>query len=380
VNSIPRATTNEGITCQACHDPHEVGMGDAQLRYLPTATLSNGYVVTEGGLGTLCMNCHHGRQSAEVGVLGTPNPHYGVQGDMLAGQNAITYGIDMPSSRHLQAVSNSCVGCHMQLIPGTVYSNYNTLVGGHTFRLSWDAGTPDPSDDIKVTEVCSVCHVEANTFDFGGEDYDRDGTIEGVQTEIRGLLESVSLLLPPLGSTTVTVTGAYTPAQKKGAYNYLFVKNDNSYGVHNPKFAAAILWASIQDLSGGIDFDNDGLLDAWEMLWFGSLTAQNGSGDADNDGVSNALGATARHESERCRHRLTASPTWPSCRVAASRRTTSRSWTPIRSCRCCPQWNWAMCPARWASRSGSKSSTPWATARGPTSARTSCRRTSSSTS
>jgi hypothetical protein len=287
VNSIPRATTNEGITCSACHDPHERGMGEAQLRNLPTATLSNGFVVTQGGLGTLCMNCHHARQNVAVGVLGAPSPHHGVQGDMLAGQNGYTYGLDMPSSRHLQAVTNSCVGCHMQLIPGTVYSNYNTMVGGHTFRISWDAGTTDPSDDVHVTEVCSACHVEANTFDFGGEDYDRDGSVEGVQSEIRGLLDRLALLLPPAG-TGVTIAATNSLAERRAGWNYLFVVEDQSMGVHNPKYAAALLWASIQDLSGGIDADQDGLADTWEMFWFGNLTSQSGTGDADNDGVNNA--------------------------------------------------------------------------------------------
>lgn len=38
---------------------------------------------------------------------------------------------------------------------------------------------------------------------------------------------------------------------------------------------------------GVLDSDGDGLLDAWETYWFGSLTAQSGDGDADNDGILN---------------------------------------------------------------------------------------------
>jgi hypothetical protein len=34
------------------------------------------------------------------------------------------------------------------------------------------------------------------------------------------------------------------------------------------------------------DTDNDGLPDYWEMLYFGSLTAVNGTGDSDGDGLS----------------------------------------------------------------------------------------------
>lgn len=290
-NKVPRGTEQEGIACVACHDPHTPGMGK-QLRAITTATLSNGYVVTaaQAGMGVLCMNCHHARVSAEVVVSNMAStsisPHHGTQGDLLLGQNAIEYGLNMPRSRHMQAVTNSCLGCHMQMVAGTSYSNLNTKVGGHTFRLAYNNGTTNTSDDIEVTEVCSVCHVEQGTFDFGGEDYDRDGSVEGVQTEIRGLMNQLELLLPPAG-TGVTVTAQYTLSQRKAAYNYLYIMEDKSLGIHNPKYAAAILQASIDDLNGGIDIDRDGLVDSWEMQKFGNLTSQIGSGDADGDGVSN---------------------------------------------------------------------------------------------
>lgn len=293
-NRVPRSTEQEGITCTACHDPHYVGMGDHQLREIRTATFSNGVVATEAiaGTGVLCMNCHHARVSAELVVSNMAStsisPHHGTQGDLLMGVNAIEYGLDMPQSRHLQAVTNSCVGCHMQMIEGTSYSNQHTKVGGHTFRMKYDNATTNTADDIEVTEVCSVCHVEEGTFNFGGEDYDRDGTVEGIQSETQGLLDQLAELLPPAG-TSVTVTAQYTLSQRKAAYNYFYIWEDKSLGVHNPKYATAILRASIDDLTGGIDIDQDGLVDTWEMAKFGNLTSQIGSGDADGDGVSNAL-------------------------------------------------------------------------------------------
>lgn len=292
-NKVPRGTEQEGITCTACHDPHSPGMG-RQLRAITTAKLSNGVVITsaEAGMGVLCMNCHHARQRADTYVTNIPSgnfgPHHSTQADLLAGENAIEYGMNMPSSRHMQAVTNSCLGCHMQMVAGTSFSNALNKVGGHTFRLIYNNGTTNENDDIHVTEVCSVCHVEEGTFDFGGEDYDRDGSIEGVQTEIQGLLETLGKLLPPVGSTQVTVNASYTLQQRKAAYNWYFVWEDKSLGVHNPKYAAAILQASIDDLNGGIDVDRDGLVDAWEIQYFGNLTSQTGSGDADGDGVTNA--------------------------------------------------------------------------------------------
>ena len=293
-NKVPRSTEQEGIGCTACHDPHTVGMGEHQLRAITTATLSNGFVVTEAmaGSGVLCMNCHHARVNAGIVVSNLASsslsPHHGTQGDLLLGQNAYEYGLDMPSSRHLRAVTNSCVGCHMQLIANTSFSNANTHVGGHTFKIAWEGPTASPTDDVHVTEVCSSCHVDTG-FDFGGEDYDHDGAVEGVQTEIQDMLNQLALMLPPIGSTSVTVTTSYTLSQRKAAYNYMYIWEDKSLGVHNPKYAAAILQASIDDLTGGIDMDRDGLLDAWEIANFGNMTSQTGTGDADGDGVNNQL-------------------------------------------------------------------------------------------
>lgn len=292
-NRTPRATAQEGIACAACHDPHSIGMGEHQLRNIPTALLSNGVVVTEAqaGTGVLCMNCHHSRQKATSAVTSSSiSPHYGTQGDMLLGENGFEYNMAVPSSKHLSAVTNSCVGCHMQLIAQTTFSNANTRVGGHTFKIAWDNGTTNENDDVRVTEVCKTCHVGTyNTFDFGGEDYDRDGVIEGVQTEIKGLLDQISLQLPPIGSTTVTFSTNYTPAQRKAWWNYQFVKYDGSYGVHNPKYASTLLQLSLDDLGAGIDNDNDGLLDSWELANFGDLTSQTGNGDKDGDGLSNRM-------------------------------------------------------------------------------------------
>jgi hypothetical protein len=41
--------------------------------------------------------------------------------------------------------------------------------------------------------------------------------------------------------------------------------------------------------SSDIDTDGDGLLDSWEVAYFGNLTSQNGAGDFDGDGLTNVL-------------------------------------------------------------------------------------------
>lgn len=285
---VVRGSYNEGITCVACHDPHAAGMGAHQLREMENATLANGTVIEGYGDALICMNCHKSRRNASTYVDTTNSehfgPHYGTQTDMLFGQNAYEYGIDMPTSRHFAVVEETCVQCHMQETPTGLGKN---KVGGHTFKIAWE--DPSSGTEVHLTEACASCHGEIEEFNFGGQDYDQDGTVEGVQKEIEDMLHELSLLLPPVGSTDVSeVVTAATPLNvRRAAYNYEFVHEDGSHGVHNPKYAAALLRASIDDMKGGIDNDHDGLIDSWEIQQFGDLTSQTGDGDADGDGLTN---------------------------------------------------------------------------------------------
>lgn len=284
------------IGCQTCHDPHDAA-NPHQTRPAPDIVLGDGNnpvplvpVVTTGGMGKLCMECHIARRTATnyvetSSVNSRFGPHHGPQTDMLFGANAIDYDKEIPSSAHAAVVTDTCVACHMQ-------ERHNgdpgfTHAGGHTWNLSWDGGTPgDPSDDVHLTENCTSCHGEIENFDLKRQDYDGDGTVEGAQTEVKGLMEQLSLLLPPVGSTTVTPGNGYTMPQRKALYNYMFVLEDGSYGVHNVAYAVGILKASIADLTD--DSDHDGLSDKWEIAQFGSLL-YDGNSDNDNDGVKNSL-------------------------------------------------------------------------------------------
>lgn len=197
---------------------------------------------------------------------------------MIAGENAYEFGVDMPSTdAHLNGIEDSCVTCHMQEVED--HSDpAHTMAGGHTWKMSYE--------DVHLVEACKECHGEVEDFNFGGEDWDKDGMVEGTQKEIEDLLHLVETLLPagdPNPTWTTEQLGAY--------YNVHFVHEDGSHGVHNPKYAAALLQAAVGAITGGIDVDCDGLVDSYEMEHWGDLTSQRGDGDADEDGVSNALEA-----------------------------------------------------------------------------------------
>jgi hypothetical protein len=217
-------------------------------------------------------------------------PHHGPQADMLAGANAVTYGKSIPSSAHRDVVENACVTCHLQATALNAPGHLN--VGGHTFRPGWDGGTPnDPSDDVHLTAACVQCHGEITSFDFPRDDYDGDGVIEGVQTEVKGLLAKLGLLLPPVGQakSSISIGTNWTRPQLRAAYNYQFVLEDGSFGIHNRAYAVGLLKASIADLSG--DANNDGLPDAWQVQYFGSANNPNAAPNANpsGDGVPNWL-------------------------------------------------------------------------------------------
>ena len=128
------------------------------------------------------------------------------------------------------------------------------------------------------------------------EDYDGNGVIEGVQTEVQNLLNNLSTLLPNSSGvvdgtvkTSLSAKTNWTQAQLKAAYNWQFVANDGSLGVHNAPFATGILKASIANLTGVSAAG--GLPDAWVIQYFGSITNANGAPNADpaGDGIPNWL-------------------------------------------------------------------------------------------
>jgi hypothetical protein len=130
-------------------------------------------------------------------------------------------------------------------------------------------------------------------------DYNGDGIIQGVQTEVQSLLNKLSTLLP--NSTYQANAANYvadglvkSPSVKtnwpvkflNAAYNWQFVNADGSLGVHNAPYAVGLLRTSIGDLTG--DSNNDGLPDAWQIAYFGAGFATNAA--AGPNAVNNSAG------------------------------------------------------------------------------------------
>ena len=291
-----RAVPYDVINCTACHNPHD-NSNLHQVRTLAAVTLMDKkttITTNTAGMGVMCMNCHMSRRDATnyVEITAGSNrygPHHGPQADMLAGANAVNYGKVIHSSAHRDVVEDSCVTCHMQEGEGTAAF---THAGGHTFNMKWDSGT----NVVEMTEACVKCHGEIDEFNFKRQDFDGNGVVEGVQTEVRGLLSRLAYLLPPVGvaktnhsPSNIAITSSWTKPQLRAGYNYLFVVEDGSYGIHNLSYAVGLLKASIADLTG--DGNNDSLPDTWQTQYFGSPTNPNAAPNAcpAGDGVPNWL-------------------------------------------------------------------------------------------
>ncbi len=258
------------ISCAVCHDPHSEDL-HAQVRNLDDVTLMNGETFTFGGASKLCMNCHLSRRDAEEYVQEYHDhygPHHSTQADVLAGANAITFGMDIPSTNHSGVIENTCVDCHMAPTPGTD-DPARDRIGEHSFAMHWDGGTPDdPTDDVDHVTPCQSCHGPITKFDdiMAKVDYDRDGAIENVRAELSGVLDMVGMLLPPLGEPEVNVIAEdYDPALPgltpeevaqrklflKAAYNYFVVEEDGSHGLHNFQYEMGLLRAAHNALTTG---------------------------------------------------------------------------------------------------------------------------------
>jgi hypothetical protein len=91
-------------------------------------------------------------------------------------------------------------------------------------------------------------------------DFDDDGSIEGVQDEVQGLLDQLALALVDAGLMTGTAEEGYHPvdgrivrdADSSGAvYNYEIVAEERSRGVHNTKYAVGLLQSAMNFISTG---------------------------------------------------------------------------------------------------------------------------------
>ncbi|HEX5111617.1 MAG TPA: hypothetical protein VFV79_02140 [Saprospiraceae bacterium] len=251
------------INCYTCHQIHTTYTeADWAFTQDDPVTIWVGQQTLDFGKGNLCISCHQSRtfspgpaeQSPPPAVVldfkptsivttDTVNitstrygPHHGPQGMMLPGLNG--YEVPGPAvyenSAHTAALANStknaCITCHMGTVQDGVAS------GGHTFRVITEEG-------VINTAACAECHPNAN--DLRALVSDRQGQIEARLEELEALLVARGKWDPAIEQNT---KGKYAAYEAGALFNFRYVSEDLSQGVHNFKYANALLVNSIAAL------------------------------------------------------------------------------------------------------------------------------------
>ncbi len=309
---------NGDIGCPVCHDPHS-DKNSFQLRQVGTVKVTTGSVLTDVknvGLSASCVTCHNNRTNPNDPKTGvatdkTSYPHYSSAAELLQGVGGYDWGATLKNSYHVnlgQGVINdehsnqpgnmdftqinngqapgSCVLCHMYVTPGGVWDTYtkdaktgketgslvtpgHNTVGGHTFNMV--AETKD-GKTVEHVDACQQCHPGVTDFNFkASADYDGNGKADGVQTEVKGLLDLTwKAIVAKAQAEKITLTKVdgypyYTVAPKdakmstdlKAAiYNYRYVNgimwggNGKASSIHNFQRSVALLQLTIAKLSG----------------------------------------------------------------------------------------------------------------------------------
>ena len=213
------ASSTGPLTCQVCHDPHNVKMfpeSAHQLRVYDTVQIGNPlltnsptvYVglgdslttanlqltnstitVTNAGLSAACMVCHNERMwPTQIQVSGsgtnqmfyqTTTPDMSTAGEIFAGLGAYDYGQVMGNSFHTYLAD--CQMCHMYVLPApnsagvpqaaisingvvtnvttALYDQYANLLGSHTFEVGYQyTGTNGVTNVVQNVAACNQCH------------------------------------------------------------------------------------------------------------------------------------------------------------------------------------------------------------------------------
>jgi len=225
------------VNCTTCHSNHstfdfENDGADYALRTIEPVELAVGGTIDYQGTSNSCVECHQPRRTGPTddgsGMFTiTPHygPHYGAQSTMLEG----TLGALIPGSEGYPGVGTSthrtgasCVSCHM--------GEPNEDDGSHTFKPTLNS--------------CITCHTSATDFN-----------VNGVQTEVENLMHELELLLvaegilAPNGFGGVDlVTGDHSVLVSNAYWNWEYVHQDHSNGIHNPAYTLALLKNSIEAL------------------------------------------------------------------------------------------------------------------------------------
>lgn len=229
--------------CYTCHNIHQSYTADDWTLATAEAVVHwQGGTTFDGGTGNLCANCHQARVTDPFPDAANPGgtytvsssrfgPHHGPQSNLLLGVGG--YGVSGAVAHPHMNAENTCVTCHMA-------EAYGSQAGGHNMGAAYDYhGSTEP-----LTAGCLGCHP------------DEDGLIEDLEEFKMEMEEDLATLYQMLvdegianPETGLANTGDYTNAVAGAYFNYIYLEEEASMGVHNPTYAKDLIEAAMDALS-----------------------------------------------------------------------------------------------------------------------------------
>ncbi|PLX31243.1 MAG: hypothetical protein C0600_06165 [Ignavibacteria bacterium] len=225
------------VNCRTCHNIHlNYDETDYALVTSDPVTFQDNKTF-DMGKANLCAHCHKPRP-VTLPEVGGPDyevtskrfgPHHGPQSSLLAG----AMGVEIPGTVSWTAnnphrnIPDGCLTCHMA-------EAYGGQSGGHVMSMGYEYH----EELVPNTAGCEDCHGELDDFDYNGwvTEY------EGLMAQLRQLLIDKGALL----DDDYAVTGTFSAALASALYNYRYLLEDRSDGIHNPRYAKAMLQNSIE--------------------------------------------------------------------------------------------------------------------------------------
>lgn len=263
--------------CFTCHSPHLRGnftMRDTNSVKIKSFVATAPDLTVNMGQSNMCLKCHATRETSPMTPVPDPTktaatdsivitssrfyPHYGVQGQMLLGKGGFEFaGYTYPSSPHTSLALGKniqCSNCHMA--EPQVIVEGKSVAGGHTLKIGYFSSLTDTVGSLNVAGCrTSGCHADITANTMTRTNFKNYRT---AQKDVSTGLDTLKALLIKKGwlvSSTLLANASTSkplvikPAYKAGAlFNFFFIEHEGSHGIHNTKYAKAVLDASIAEL------------------------------------------------------------------------------------------------------------------------------------
>ena len=276
---VPTTTpaTNTIIGCTTCHSGGHTSAGvavsgqDAALRHSGAYTLnqvtSTGAPVTinYGNNSNSCTHCHQPRRtetsgfvpgtSGTISVSSSFGPHYGNQSALLEGifGHEIAGTTPYPTKGSAKHRTNaSCTSCHMGAKSGNQGNHTMSPVLNNCKTCHTGAGVVDYNINAGQTKIKNLMlelgeelvRVRPANYRIANYTGTKPFTAPNVFTDPTYSTNQVTVIstinVSPSDATMMRITKAY--------WNWRYLYQDHSYGLHNPKYAEALMKNSIADI------------------------------------------------------------------------------------------------------------------------------------